>query len=124
MIDFQWPPLRFGWKRRMATGLPSVAAIEEAPDADDKESNSKSVAEDKAPPKAGTAAAAATAATATAGKSSKKEAKEGRKSGTTTEGSSLMDIGVWNPDAVKSNPNPGTNFISISGTYLYETLMI
>ena len=109
----------------MATGLPSVAAIEEAPDADDKESNSKSVAEDKAPPKAGTAAAAAAAtATATAGKSSKKEAKEGRKSGTTTEGSSLMDIGVWNPDAVKSNPNPGTNFISISGTYLYETLMI
>ena len=107
----------------MATGLPSVAAIEEAPDADDKESNSKSVAEDKAPPKAGTAATAA-AATATAGKSSKKEAKEGRKSGTTTEGSSLMDIGVWNPDAVKSNPNPGTNFISISGTYLYETLMI
>ena len=90
----------------MASGAPAVAAIEEAPDAVDKENDIKTAVEDKAAPKAPTAAAG--------GRSSKKDTKEGKKSGAGSDDGSMMDIGVWNPDAVKGNPNQSIHSISIS----------
>jgi len=90
----------------MATGAPTIPAIEGASDGVDKESSNKPVvAEDNLPLK-GTNPAVG-------GKSSKKDAKEGKKSGPTSNNGSMMDIGVWNPDAVKSNPNSGINGIYI-----------
>ena len=85
--------MRFGWKKRITTA--PIAAIEVAvPESSSEESSSSSkvVLDEQA------------AKPAASCKSSKKDSKEGKKN---SNDGNMMDIGVWNPDAVKGNPNPG-----------------
>lgn len=96
-LDFRWAPLRFGWKRKTAAcaiiaapteekiEIPPVEKIEKEPSIVDEPVKS-SEPNFKLPKKG--------------------NSKEGKKQ----SGSAMMDIGVWNPDAIRDSKSSGVNF--------------
>ena len=109
--DFHWPPLRFGWKRKTA-----INAIT-APVAVDEKIASISNEELQAP---STSADESVKPSDPIIKPSRKAPKEGKKH----SGSAMMDIGVWNPDAIGDKNQP-SGIVSTSlffNLFLYLTL--
>ena len=106
-LDFRWPALRFDWKCKSSdVALPAPQKEVETK----KEVESVEEVKDTAE---------ASNATKCSTKLPKKENKEGKKS----TGASMMDIGVWNPDAVKSNEHGNLTWLQLQ-TFIYIFLKI